>query len=207
MQNCESVFAKLVSFLGGDLQHWGSDNLSLRCSLRAQKKRGLCKGSFRSALEKSPGKGFGFYWPHLRPRNQVNHSTLEREREGHGCPSCFLKHPPLTETCPKGTAWSKYLSAHGPEHPPAHSSAAHSPPMAPSAPGSFCHRVTVSLWAVSQPLALPGTPLLRTLSRAASGPPAKEVLFGVFQELNLYAVFPWWEWKRQNNIEIKKVKK
>lgn len=63
LQDAELWVCKTGSCLGGDLQHWSSDNLSLRCSLRAQKKRGLCKGSFRSALERSPGKGFGFHWP------------------------------------------------------------------------------------------------------------------------------------------------
>lgn len=141
---------------------------------------------------------FIFHRPHVKAEQP--RKPLQRERKKYGCPSCFLKPHPFTEKCPKSTALSKYLSPRGPEHPSAHQ---HSLPVAPSAPGTFCHRVTVG-WVTA-----PGTvrdPLVRTLSRAASGPPGMAVLFGASQELNLCAVLPWWEWEKPNNIEIKKKK-
>lgn len=67
---------------GGDLQHWSLDNLSLRCSFRVQKKRGLCKGSFRSALERSLGKGLFFHWPHVKAEQPTKPLQVRERKEG-----------------------------------------------------------------------------------------------------------------------------
>lgn len=130
---------------GGDLQHWSLDNLSLRCSFRVQKKRGLCKESFRSTSKRSPGKGLFFHWPHVKAEQPTKPLQVRERKEGVWMSFLLLRTSLVVWKVSKKALHYQSTAHPMDQHIRQITAHQHSPPVAPSAPGSFCHRVTVLL--------------------------------------------------------------